>query len=279
MNPDFKKLFEELNNAMRLVESFDSRLAALEGNKTQLETNTQSKTNTSTRSGFDDEGVWRTRLPLAAKTSSRFWPDEDDTKFCPKIVNDKPKKRIAVIIGHNAIVKGAYSETLGLHEYDFNISVAKSLRAFPPPNVSIDLFNRAFNTSRQSIREDVMMKHQETPFDAIIEMHFNSFGSENAKGGECLISNITTKRNKELGKIFYDKLIDVMNIRPRGLKEISKGDRGFSNIDDFRVSFGFEGPVLIAEPFFGSNPLDCMLAEENAVNAYYEAIKILTENL
>lgn len=281
MNPDFEKLFEEINKAMKLIESFDDRLLALEGTKSNSEPTTQSPPNkphnTSSRSGFVD-GIWRSeRTKPSLVVGTKYWPISDD-EFCPKTINNK-SKRIAVIVGHNAIVKGAYSDVLGVHEYDFNLSIAENLKAFSPFNVNIEVFNRSSNVSRRSIREGVMREHSINPFDAIIEMHFNSFGSENAKGGECLISKVSSRRNKELGKVFYDKLIDVMETKPRGLKEISKGDRGFSNIDDFRSSFGFEGPVLIAEPFFGSNSSDCESANENILSAYYQAIEILAEKL
>jgi len=296
MSYDLEKLLKELIDSLETVKTFDKRLKVLEGDKHTVTENKWvprppsssvgpiSSRVTSNQSGFDNDGFWRSVIPahfVKTETASGRKPIQDTvTSIEPCPYRPQPeKKRIALIVGHNAIVKGAYSEIMSKSEYDFNLNIAKQVKNFPPLNSKIEVFSRTTNTSRKFIRDVVMDRHANHPFDAIIEMHFNSFGSSAAQGCEVLISNISSQRNKDLGQAFYRALVETMGTRGRGLKPISKGDRGFSNIDDFRASYGFEGPVLLAEPFFASNPSDCSLAGRNAVGAYYNAIEKLAEKL
>lgn len=94
----------------------------------------------------------------------------------------------------------------------------------------------------------------------IVELHFNAHSTEAAKGSETLFGKIIG--SSELAKYIHAQIINVGIVRnkntDRGLKEIEVGERGGGNVNN---KTGV--PSVLLEPFFGSNPEECVLALES----------------
>lgn len=165
------------------------------------------------------------------------------------------KNRLAFIIGHTKLAKGAYSDFLKKHEYDFWKQFAETYLV-SRNDVEIKVYYRDIIGVSGAYQKAI----EDNP-SAIIELHFNSFNGS-ASGFEILCNpNKDTNPDLELdfSRILIKEFSNVLKTKNRGVKHISsKGERGFFNLSQV-VSI----PSILIEPFFGDN-------EQDAMNAYYK---------
>ena len=151
----------------------------------------------------------------------------------------------AIIIGHNAKDKGAYSPILKLHEFDFFSSMEKDLADlgtvyYHNPLIS-SYTGRMLNTAQRINRYD---------YDIVLAMHFNMFDGT-AHGCEALYFH-TNHFGKHISDRFCSAMHENTGIRNRGAKPLRyPNQRGY-----YEVAFP-TSTTLILEPFFGDNQDDC----------------------
>lgn len=155
--------------------------------------------------------------------------------------------KIAVVVGHHEKSKGAYSKYFKMREFDFYSKVAALLNDvdvyFYDPNIS------GYVTRVKTLAAQL----NKIPYNLIIELHFNHFFDPSANGCETLYY-FKSKNGKYYARLFSEVLNDYTGIKLRngGLKALAnRRDRGFHAV------FQPKAPVILIEPFFGSNKSDC----------------------
>jgi len=146
---------------------------------------------------------------------------------------------IAVVIGHDHISKGAFSEYINEYEYDYNSGVAKIM--------VLDTFAHLPNASYTQKMQNTYRQLDE--YSLTLEMHFNA-ASEGVQGVEALYyaGNMEGKR---IAQLYCDLVAKEYAVRNRGAKPLSSDkDRGFRAVASGKPT------GIILEPFFGSN-VDC----------------------
>ncbi len=169
--------------------------------------------------------------------------DRMDTVTLKKALNPyKPK--IAIIIGHDALVQGAISPFLNKTEWEFYN--AQAVNGIGAGNI---LFYR--NRNGVSSAHDAIRAHPRQ-FDLVLEFHFNAFSNPQANGAEILMAEYLNKFERTLADHVLQEWCHTFGLRDRGLKFPAKGARGFKNVNGFT-----DAPTFLLEPFFGTNETDC----------------------
>lgn len=158
--------------------------------------------------------------------------------------------KIAIVIGHHEKSKGAFSPFFGMREYDFYKEVVKKI--YPVnSNYSVDFYEHDSNISGYTTRiKDTTSKLNKVNYDLVLSLHFNSFEPQ-ANGCETLYF-YKSKLGKKYAQEFNLLFTKVFRIKNRGIKALTnKKDRGFA------ICYYPKAPVILLEPFFGSNLKDC----------------------
>ncbi|WP_156408496.1 MULTISPECIES: N-acetylmuramoyl-L-alanine amidase [unclassified Ensifer] len=166
--------------------------------------------------------------------------------------------RVAVMVGHNRVSKGAASITpINLMEFDFNQVVAKGMKNEAGHyNLDVEVFWREPSGSYTKEIEDAYAKVESWKPTCILELHFNSNSDPQANGLEmlCLPSaNSRTLASKLAGST--NKLLNVKVRHSDGVLALAPGDRGWQSVSALPNI-----PTVLCEPFFGSNSGDCVAA-------------------
>lgn len=162
--------------------------------------------------------------------------------------------KLAIIIGHSDKRKGAsmVRPFQFVQEYEYNtILAAQMLVHCHRKKIDAKVFTR----DRQGLIGAHRAIDDWRP-NCIVELHFNSFMTEEARGCEVLHLS-----DSEAGKDLAQRILAWLEtIIPesliRGQKPVSRGGRGYKNLTLSRL------PTVIVEPFFGSNQEDCELGLE-----------------
>lgn len=187
-----------------------------------------------------------------------------------KQANSTVKKQIAIIVGHNSIKKGAYSEILKKYEFDYWNEVAKKIVELKPEGLEIDIYNRQDVKSYSKEMQAVISITNSKKYDIVLELHFNSAGSPQANGVEVLCLN--DNKVKDFGIKFCQLAKEKFesNIRNKnGLKLITTQDRGAYGI------YHSTNPYILTELFFGSSFESTKFIDINKVAKFY--IELLRE--
>lgn len=159
-------------------------------------------------------------------------------------------RKIAIVIGHTSgRDKGAFSEALGMSEFEYNFKLADELKKLAP-----NVFDVYSSDIQNYYNRQVYLANLINPqkYDLVIELHFNSF-NDTSNGTEVLYYH-DSKRGKEYAKIVSKHISELYGTKLRnsdGTKEIAtKNDRGYWFLK-------LQSSVaLLIEPFFGSNPIE-----------------------
>ena len=159
--------------------------------------------------------------------------------------------RLAILIGHNATSQGAVRVTDGRTEYDWNDDLAQMIRANDPARVQV--FRRTHGGGyRAEIRRAYDQIAAWRP-DAILELHFNAF-SPDAHGCEMLYNG--SAAGARLADALQRATLAALGNRDRGIKVLSaENSRGGPSVHALPGV-----PTIITEPYFGSNPRECVNA-------------------
>lgn len=147
--------------------------------------------------------------------------------------------KIAVVVGHDKIEQGAFSNLLKQSEFAYHSEVVKHL--------PFDIYYRdstvnGYKSKMQKLANEINKKN----YSLVVELHYNSFNGI-ANGCEALYF-----KGSEIGKrqaeIFVEGITKEFKNNSRGIKEISKvSERGYWFLKLI------DAPALILEPFFGDN--------------------------
>jgi N-acetylmuramoyl-L-alanine amidase len=181
---------------------------------------------------------------------------EEDTP-----VLKKPLGRVALVVGHTYISKGAFSPILG-SEYDYNAKVLGPaiVRTLDDLGIKGGIFYRD-----QGGYKGAYDALNSWGADIVIELHFNAFNGK-ASGAEILLATDKDRpglHEKELAINMVAMISDVLNIPNRGLKyrPSSKRERGWHLVNQTHTI-----PSILIEPFFGDNEDDAKSARVNIVS-------------
>jgi N-acetylmuramoyl-L-alanine amidase len=155
--------------------------------------------------------------------------------------------KIALVIGHHEKAKGAFSPTLNASEWDFCKEVVKHI-----PNVTVFTHNPNIG-GYQTRQKATVKKLNQSNFDLVLELHFNSSDNAAANGCETLYY-FASKAGRQYAKVFSQVVTDWTGIKTRngGLKALTQSeDRGYWAV------FLPKAPAILIEPFFGSSSSDC----------------------
>lgn len=173
--------------------------------------------------------------------------------------------KIAIYIGHTRKGdKGAYSEVLGMTEFEYNEKVAEELKKLNPDRY--DIFEHSIQNYYDRQKK---MAENVRDYLAVIELHFNSF-TPKANGTESLYYF-----NSKLGKILAQELsqgvVRCFGTTLRGdfgaKAIVNKKDRGYWFV------YLSKPVAVIFEPFFGSNE------EAKKFTNYVDVAKSIDESI
>lgn len=184
-------------------------------------------------------------------------PDDQKVKALDCFPHKNPpayrKLRIGLIIGHNPINKGAKGRSLAA-EYDFWSSVARRLNGPAETYEVIYVPNEgSYNNKHKALKD-----FADWPLDYIFELHYNAYFTSDANGFEVLTnyahySSEAALIARNLRSAYMDNLI---NIKSRGVKHLTKGNRGFNNLNQGNINLAPKYGYFIIEPFFGTSTND-----------------------
>ena len=153
-------------------------------------------------------------------------------------------KKLAIMVGHNPVKRGASRE--GLTEFEYNLDVQgimlASAHQFGIEAKGFWRKNGKFEIPR------AYEKVKEWGPDVALELHFNSF--EDARTNGCEFFWADNFFAKNLAECLADSVTEKFNIFPRGAQRLVPGDRGYKNITQLGVA------AVLCEPFFVTNQDD-----------------------
>lgn len=146
--------------------------------------------------------------------------------------------KIAIVVGHDKIEQGAYSNFLEKTEFQYNSEVAKLL---PFDIYFRDEKIKGYTSKVTELANRINKKH----YDLVVELHFNSFNTI-ANGSEALYYK-NSKLGQRHSEVFVNRLVSAYGNFPRGAKMKIETDRGGVFLKKVNA------PCIIVEPFFGDN--------------------------
>ncbi|WP_406645235.1 glucosaminidase domain-containing protein [Aliisedimentitalea scapharcae] len=172
------------------------------------------------------------------------------------------KFRLAVLIGHNAVAKGAFCDQLAVSEWIYNQRVYRHM-ADTAPEYEIEpkqFFRQKSATYTEEIETAYALIDAWGP-DAILELHFNAGGG---RGTETLYWGGSVK-GKALATALQSAMLRELGLKNRGIKDRKTG-RGSTSLGASAF------PTVLTEPFFGDSAGDCTVmaavGEEALARAY-----------
>ena len=167
--------------------------------------------------------------------------------------------KIAFVVGHHENAQGAKSEYFNQNEWAFYNEVLTELNTIIG-NINVFYHNKNISGYTSRIK-DTANRLNKLDFDLVIELHFNAAVPQ-ANGCETLYY-FNSKKGREYAQLFTDIVCDCTGIKSRGVKALTnKKDRGFASV------FYPKAPVILIEPFFGTNKKDCELIGSHKNMAY-----------
>lgn len=201
-------------------------------------------------------------------------------------------EKVALIIGHNARSKGAFSMIVG-SEFSYWKNIAEKVKGEIPELV--DIYERKPSTNYVTEMNEVLKELNKNDYKFCMELHFNAAASEQANGCECLVYYRNNKA-KTLATDFMARLQNKFGSKIRTkentLKEIKvvngkelttekkKTTRGLILIQDSKTRGGYgicksKDTYILVEPFFGSNNDESLKfsVEKDVVDLFVNFIK------
>ena len=155
-------------------------------------------------------------------------------------------KKKAVIIGHHATDKGAWSKYLNKSEWDFFSLMTRDLEEKVG---KVFFHNPRIPGYRERMQDTAKIIDIYNP-DLIFALHFNAFNGL-ANGCEAFYFH-TNETGKSYAQNFCREINLKMAINNRGAKPMKDIDqRGYYEV------YYPKATTLLLEPFFGDNASDC----------------------
>ena len=145
--------------------------------------------------------------------------------------------KVAIVVGHDKIEQGAFSNLLKQSEFAYNSEVAKL--------IGFDTYFRDTNGGYSTKIAELSKRINAKNYDLVIELHFNSFNSV-VNGCEALYLKGSVK-GQRFAEMFTSRIVQEYGTTPRGAKSRIVTDRGGLFLKSVTA------PCIILEPFFGDN--------------------------
>ncbi|QIG62342.1 N-acetylmuramoyl-L-alanine amidase [Tenacibaculum phage JQ] len=164
--------------------------------------------------------------------------------------------RVAFVIGHHKISKGAFSKYLNRYEFDLFKGFECELKEIG------DVFYHNSLIPSYTARQKATAKKTKD-YDLVFELHFNA---SNGLGNGCeALYYFTNKNTKKVAETFCNAYTHYTNTKNRGAKPLyNKKQRGFGFVNEQKTD------TVLLEPFFGDNHMDCLKFN---INDFIKSIK------
>ncbi|WP_170294647.1 N-acetylmuramoyl-L-alanine amidase [Roseospira navarrensis] len=163
-------------------------------------------------------------------------------------------KKLAIVVGHTGARPGAFAvDPIAQSENAWNADLAGRMKAFADSHLTDSLSVEIFTRDDGGV-SGAYRRVREWGADAAIELHFNA-ATPAATGTETLYH---TAASRGLAEVVQAATLETLGLRDRGVKtpHEASGGRGTANLSQMGVR-----PSILTEPFFGSNPGDCAIAQ------------------
>jgi N-acetylmuramoyl-L-alanine amidase len=164
--------------------------------------------------------------------------------------------KLGIVVGHTRKAKGArMAAPYNFSEYDWNSDLAKMMQDYAKKMYS-DVKTHIIFRDLGGISGAYAEARAER-CDCVIELHFNGFNGQAAG-----TSTLTTPAadDQEFAHIIQKAMVALygrVGKFDRGVKSLSKADRGGGNVHSFPG-----GANCLIEPFFGDNPAEAKMGIE-----------------
>jgi len=157
-------------------------------------------------------------------------------------------KTICLVVGHDRSTMGAINY-LSEYEYEFNRRIALKVK------------HKLVRIKQDNIKLVVCTKVNGKPYFLeqgdiffLVELHFNSFNGV-VHGAESLVQADSPLKNMFVGpiKMFHETLVVLLGVKDRGIKRITRGERGYANLEQYKHQPFKVDNSMIWEPCFGSD--------------------------
>lgn len=173
--------------------------------------------------------------------------------------------RCALVIGHHSNSPGAENAERSLPEFEFNARLALDIwrRLRGSHDEPVLVFRRTYATLPEDVNAvDPVL---------VVSLHSNSFkepkGSDWEASGTETLYHHRSKYGRKAAEIFQKKLVGVLELRNRGVKPITREDRGGKLLSEV------DAPAILCEPFFIDNNDDLERARGvDLAGAFVDAI-------
>jgi len=165
--------------------------------------------------------------------------------------------KVALVIGHKKDRPGACNNDYNICEFEFNEKLVKDIKNKVNRDYEVEIVYR--DTYR-----DLPDKINKLNPDFVILFHCNAFNRK-ASGSETLYY-YTSKKGKEIAKIFQKYIVQTLGLYDRGIKRKGSEDRG-----GYILRYT-KAPCILIEPFFIDNNIDYMRVQER-YDVFVEALK------
>lgn len=156
--------------------------------------------------------------------------------------------KMAFIVGHNSLARGAVRIDTDETEYEFNSRLALLIEELAPAyGIEARIFHRIPVGSVRRELDQVYEQVDAWGALAAAELHFNSHDSR-AHGSEVLSSG--TALSLRLAANVQREIVAALGLKDRGVKTVGAGKRGGMSLHSGKC------PAILIEPFFGSSEKD-----------------------
>lgn len=154
-------------------------------------------------------------------------------------------RRVALIVGHNSVAKGAYADApVSRFEYDFNAAVASEMLPLAPGRgIECRRFLRAASGGYNAEIDRVYRDVNAWGPDLAVEMHFNGGGGDYA----TMLHAAGSAKGAAAAEVMLREFSTRLGVRAWGLMPRSRADRGGRSV------WAASAPCVLTEPFFGDN--------------------------
>lgn len=157
--------------------------------------------------------------------------------------------KIAIVVGHNEMSRGAIRVSDGVTEFEFNSELAELIRRIDPENVKV-FFRRPLGRGSYARQIDTVYAEVDAwGADVSVELHFNSLSGSTANGTETLSSG--SRGSVRAAQSIQSEMLNALGLKNRGIKYPGRNHRGGRSL------FAGRAPAVLVEPFFGSSLRDC----------------------
>lgn len=172
-------------------------------------------------------------------------------------------KKYAIVVGHTKMKQGACSPYDLPCEWQFNKKIAENMR-----DIADIYYHDHYNFGYKSMIKRTAKRIDKNDYDLVIELHYNKAESSAANGVEAL-HYFKNNDTRYLSVWFANRYSHAFGVVNRGIKGLAnKYDRGYWMVAIPRA------PVMILEPFFGSNKNDVAKYKKNP-DLYMQIIREL----